>query len=472
MNLLQKNKLLYSRAGFGISITEFQNPKPINEAVDSLFPKSLPGDLELITAEDWAKHKPSAMKEIMDEGEKKEIKKAFRQKTKDINLLWVQAMVNTSYPLMEKTAMFWHGHFATHIGNPYYDQKLLNIFRKNGLGKFSDLLRATSKSSAMLQFLNNQQNKKQHPNENFAREVMELFTLGRGHYSEDDIKEAARAFTGWAFDGDGEFIFRKGQHDDGEKTFLGKTGKFTGDDIIDILLEQKQTSIFITQKIYRFFVSDEKMDDKRVNQLAKDFYDSNYHIGTLLKNIFTSDWFYSETICGSKIKSPIELLVGYQRLLPIQFNNDRTVIHLQKILGQYLFNPPSVAGWHGGKEWIDSSSLAFRMRLPEAIFLSKELNIKPKEMDFDIMEPIHGDMMQETQFKVGKITVDWNEYIAFWKKYKKEELQYQITNLLLPYPLEDTIQKELSNYVDNDTIDEYIKSITILLMELPEYQLT
>ena len=476
MNLQQQNKLLYTRAGFGISINDYGHPRPVNEIIDALFPKNLPGNLEIVTDEEWAANNPKAMKQIDDKAAQKEMEKTFRERTKDLNLLWVQAMVNTNFPLMEKTALFWHGHFATYIDNPYYDQKLMNILRKNALGNFGDLLREVSKSSAMLQFLNNRQNKKEHPNENFAREVMELFTLGRGNYNEDDVKEAARAFTGWAFDENGDFIFRYRQHDDGAKNFLGRSGNFNGDDILNILLAQKQTSIFITQKIYRYFVSDENIDDERIKKLATDFYKSNYDIGSLLRNIFTSEWFYDEHTIGGKIKSPIELLVGYQRMLPIQFENDKTILNLQRALGQFLFNPPNVAGWPGGKNWIDSSSLVIRMRLPGAFFKSKEINVSLKESDLEMAnthrEPVTAETQPTKSFKMGKVDIDWSEYIAYWRKYKEEELPGAIADYLLPVQLSQQKMSEVISFADKVSIDEYIKSLTILLMQLPEYQLS
>ena len=476
MDLQQQNKLLYARAGFGISLNDFSDPLPIDKVVDNLFPKAAPGALEMVTDEEWARNSPNALKAMDDDAGRKEMKKEFRARTKDMNLLWVQAMVDSSFPLLEKMSLFWHGHFATHINNPYYDQKLLDVIRKNALGNFTDMLRGVSKSSAMLQFLNNRQNKKQHPNENFAREVMELFTLGRGHYTEEDIKEAARAFTGWAFDGQGQFIFRPRQHDDGEKKFLGKRGNFDGDDILNILLEQKQTAFFITQKVYRFFVSDEKIDDKRVKKLSTDFYNSKYDIASLLRNIFSADWFYEDSIPGAKIKSPVELLVGYQRLIPMQFENHKTILNIQRVLGQYLFNPPNVAGWPGGTTWIDSSSLVTRMRLPEAFFLSKELNLSLKESDAEMAQSHREPVTMETQpvkpFRVGKADADWSAYIAFWKQYKKEGLPQAIAAYLLPVPLTQQQIVQVISFADNDTVDEFIKSLTILFMELPEYQLT
>lgn len=474
MDLREKNKLLYARAGFGISVDDYEHPVPVDEAVNKLFPKATPGYLEMITEEEWAENNPRAMKDVKDDAERKEMQKSFRRRTKDINLLWQQAMVYTNFPLMEKTALFWHGHFATKLDNPYYDQKLLNVFRRNALGNFGDMLRQVSKSPAMLQFLNNRQNKKQHPNENFAREVMELFTLGRGHYSEDDVKEAARAFTGWTIDEHGDFIFREKQHDPDVKKFLGKTGNFNGDDILNILLEQKQTAIFITQKLYRYYVSDVKIDDRHVRQLADSFYDSNYDIAALLRKIFTEDWFYSERTRGAKIKSPMELLTGYQRMLPMEFGNENMVINLQRVLGQYLFNPPNVAGWPGGKSWIDSSSLVIRMRLPEALFMSKELDLHVKQTDPD-MQSGHNVNMQmdsrEKPFKIAKADTDWSRYVAYWGKYGKAELPGALAGYLLAVPISKGQLAIIASYADDRSPEEYIKSLTILMMELPEYQL-
>ena len=191
----------------------------------------------------------------LSQEEKKMLRKQSVQDLKNLNLTWLSEMINSEAQLREKMSLFWHGHFACRVINIYFQQQLLNTIRENALDNFGDLLREVSKSPAMLAFLNNQQNKKQHPNENFAREVMELFTMGRGNYTEQDVKEGARAFTGWGFNLKGEFVNRPFLHDNGIKQFLGKTGNFDGDDIIDILLEQQQTATFIVRKIYKQFVN-------------------------------------------------------------------------------------------------------------------------------------------------------------------------------------------------------------------------
>jgi len=306
-----------------------------------------------------------------------------RADLKNMNLLWMDQMINSQAQLREKMSLFWHNHFSCRVVNShfscrvvnsFFQQELLHVIRTNALGNFGQMLKEVSRCPSMLQFLNNQQNKKGRPNENFAREVMELFTMGRGNYTEQDIK-AARAFTGWGFNAQGEFVFRKNQHDNDNKTVLGKTGNFDGDDILNILLEQPQTAVlleqpqtavYITKKLYRYLVN-EQTDDKNIQWLAQRFYDNNYDITKLLTDIFTSDWFYAEKNIGNKIKSPIDLMVGIRRFLPMELERDESQLLFQKILGQILFYPPNVAGWPGGRTWIDSSTLMVRLQLPQVL---------------------------------------------------------------------------------------------------------
>jgi len=372
-----KNQHLIWRATFGISVNEIsampdiaqhklyaeiekpslQKPASIN-VVDNNLKQLLGGTMT-----------PAAMQQRfknLSKDEKKQIRRQNIADIKKINVAWLNEMINSDAQLREKMSLFWHGHFACRIQNIYYQQLLLNVIRENALENFGDLLKAVSKSASMLQFLNNQQNQKQHPNENFAREVMELFTIGRGNYTETDVKEGARAFTGWAYSIDGEFTFRQYAHDTGDKTFMGKTGNFDGDDILNILLQQKQTAVFITRKIYKYFVNT-NADEEKVQWLAARFYQNNYDIKKLMDDIFSSDWFYADANIGAHIKSPVELLVGIRRLLPMQLENDYIQLLFQRALGQLLFYPPNVAGWPGGTAWIDSSSLMLRLRIPQLI---------------------------------------------------------------------------------------------------------
>ena len=406
--------------------------------------------------------------------QKRVMAKQSREDIKSLNLHWLAVMTNSEAQFREKMGLFWHGHFACRVFNIFYQQQLLHIVRTNAFGNFGELLRAVSKSPAMLQFLNNQQNRKQRPNENFAREVMELFTLGRGNYTENDVKEAARAFTGWGFNLQGEFVIRANQHDEGSKTFLGKTGNFNGDDIIDILLDQKQTALFITKKIYRYFVN-EKMDGSKVQWLAKQFYQNGYNIKKLMEDIFTSDWFYDEKNIGTKIKSPVELLVGIERLLPMELKNDSARLLFQRALGQVLFYPPNVAGWPGGKSWIDSSTLMLRLRIPQILTANETINIRPKSDDDVMMGQVTETkaMLQKTAgygSKNSSAVVDWQMTVKIFEQVSRENLLPKISETVLQTKTRVS-NNLLVKYLNNESRENYIKSAVINLMSTPEYQL-
>ena len=408
--------------------------------------------------------------------QKKEIRKRSRESIRNLNLYWMNEMVNSDAQLREKMSFFWHGHFACRNLNIFFQQELLHIIRRNALGNFRDLLHEVSKTGAMLNFLNNNQNRKDHPNENFAREVMELFTMGRGNYTEDDVKEAARAFTGWGANAKGEFVFRKFQHDDESKTVLGKTGNFDGDEVLEILLGQKQTAKFISQKIYRFFVND-MIDQPKVDWLADRFYKSGYDIGRLMEDIFTSDWFCEEKNIGCKIKSPVELLVGIQRMLPMKLENEDALLLLQRLLGQILFYPPNVAGWPGGKTWIDSSTLMMRMRIPQLINERDEFNMNPKSDDDQMMGLNDDDTKPKSdRYRIGKgarpiiVKIDWGNYVGYYNSVPRGDLVNDIAGNLLQ------TKKAVSagviiEYSDSGDKESFIKTATIQIMSTPEYQL-
>ncbi|WP_246197582.1 DUF1800 domain-containing protein [Chitinophaga agrisoli] len=413
----------------------------------------------------------------MSAEERKKVQQMNRQGTKDLNVAWVKTMVNSEHPLREKMALFWHGHFACRTQSVIYNQQLLQVIRENALGNFGDLLSGVSKTPAMLQFLNNQQNRKQHPNENFAREVMELFTMGRGNYTEKDIKEAARSFTGWGFDADGQFVFRERLHDDGEKEILGQRGNFNGDDMLKILLENKQTARFITAKIYRYFVNDIVTDEAKVNLLADKFYQSNYDIKSLMREIFMADWFYDEQHIGNRIKSPVELLVGMRRTIPMDFEKEEVMLLFEGLLGQTLFYPPNVAGWPGGRSWIDSSTLMFRLRLPQVILYSQELRMRPKDITPEMGEGQSYRMTLELNESLKKLyarkvnaRINWDAYLEDFKDIPADKLAGEIAGALLVKNAGASKQL-LDKYSDRATRDSYIKTVTIDVMSTPEYQL-
>lgn len=410
--------------------------------------------------------------------EKKQVQQKNREGIRNLNIFWLKEMINSGAQLREKMAFFWHGHFACRNLNVFYQQGLLDVIRRNALGNFGTLLSEVSKSAAMLNFLNNQQNRKGHPNENFAREVMELFTLGRGNYSENDIKEAARAFTGWGSNLQGDYVFRKGQHDFGSKTVLGYSGNFDGGEVLDILLEQKQTARFITQKVYKFFVNDQP-DMEKIEWLAERFYKNDYDIARLMEDIFTSEWFYHEKNTGVKIKSPVELLAGIQRMLPMTLENEEAMLVIQRVLGQVLFYPPNVAGWPGGKTWIDSSTLMMRMRLPQLINDDDEMNIKPKDDDDQMMGRKDNEEKPKKQgggkasvLKRQQINadVDWKLYVKHLEKTGRENLVDTMSKILLQ--VKPTISADvIRQYADASDRENFIRSATIQIMSTPEYQL-
>ena len=404
----------------------------------------------------------------------KKRRQQLREGLKSLNLMWLDEMIQSEAQLLNKMSLFWHGHFACRVINSFFQQELLHTIRTHSLGNFGELLKEVSKSPSMLQFLNNQQNKRKSPNENFAREVMELFTMGRGNYSERDIKEAARAFTGWGFNLQGEFVFRKQFHDEGTKTFLGRTGNFTGDDILNILLEQPQTAVFITQKVYKSFVN-EKSNDAHVQWLSQRFYDNNYDIKKLLEDIFTSDWFYTEKNIGNKIKSPIELLVGIRRFLPMELDNDQAQLLFQKVLGQILFYPPNVAGWPGGRTWIDSSTLMVRLQIPQVLAAKEALTIKAKNDDDVNMGQVMEEQMRINKNKMytnkgASAAIDWQPVNKIFEKTKREQLGQKIADTVLQSPGRLNVNL-LNKYVSSESRESFIKTTVIQLMTTPEYQL-
>ncbi|MEC5148287.1 DUF1800 domain-containing protein [Chitinophaga sp. 212800010-3] len=466
------------RAGFGETrpvIAEWED-KRRKEIVNKVLigrVKSSATSVDVMSASDLPDPKKQ---KTMTPDERKAFQKMNDQGIKDLNVAWVTAMVKSEHPLREKMSLFWHGHFACRTQNILFNQQLLSVIRDNALGDFGELLSGVSKSPAMLQFLNNQQNRKQHPNENFAREVMELFTMGRGNYTETDVKEAARAFTGWEFDENGEFVFRDKQHDDGIKFFLGKQGNFNGDDILKILLEQRQTARFITAKIYRYFVS-ETPDEARINDLSDKFYHSGYNIKSLMREIFMADWFYDSSVVGNRIKSPVELLVGLRRSIPMTFEKEEVMLLFQRVLGQLLFYPPNVAGWPGGRSWIDSSSLMFRLRVPQVILYSQVLNIMPKDLMPEMGEGAAykmtlqiNDFLKNQYAKKVNAWIDWGPYVQSFEDVPREKLANEIAGHLLVRP--GSINRPLlDKYADISTRDNYIKTVTIDVMSTPDYQL-
>ncbi len=473
-----KNQHLLWRAGFGPMAEEYHQLATASTSgyLNALFKASAKTPVYIDIAGTAVQGLMTGINDLSLQSKKeltpekrKQMRAASRQQIRNLNLAWLDEMVNSEQQLREKMSLFWHGHFASRNINILYQQQLLDVIRKNALGSFANLLQEVSKSAAIINFLNNNQNRKDHPNENFAREVMELFTLGRGNYSESDVREVARAFTGWGTNLQGEFVFRNFQHDDGNKTVFGKKGNFNGDDVLQLLLEQKQTAVFITRKIYRFFVN-ESVDEQIVLSLADKFFQSNYDISDLMRSIFSSEWFYDTKNIGCRIKSPVELLAGMQRILPMKVENKTVFLLMQNLMGQLLFYPPNVAGWPGGKSWIDSSSLMLRLRIPSMLLDTQELNMSPKTDDDQLMGMADTTKKPGGQKQLIRADIEWEKYILRFSKVPREALLPAISKLLLQTPVSNmagTIEK----YADLSSRDNFIRTATIRLMSTPEYQL-
>ncbi len=286
----------------------------------------------------------------------------FDQKTRNVTaqMWWLDRMLRTGHPLVEKMAFFWHGHFATSIrkvpANLMVEQ--MGLFRREGLGNFRNLLLEVSKDPAMLVWLDNRANVNLHPNENYARELMELFALGLGNYTENDVKDVARAFTGWSIDKNQNFIYRENQHDGDLKTVLGRTGYLTGEDVIATIVSQPIHQRFICRKLLEYFVYSDP-EPELVDALANTYALSGYDIARTVGTILRSNVFYSARAYRAMPKSPIEFVIGTLRLMDVRAVPKDTISWLAR-MGQEPLAPPSVKGWDGGPTWINTSTLLAR----------------------------------------------------------------------------------------------------------------
>ena len=458
MDNLKKIRHLYSRAGFGLRFEDLKqvNGLSVKQAVDRLFKTSeavVPLDVIQgnITYKDFMQNDTLTRKMFLQEQ---------RQQEKGLNVYWVQQMSTTDAQLREKMTLFWHNHFACRTQNPWFAQNLNNIQRQNAFGNFGTMLIEVSKAPAMLQFLNNQQNQKNHPNENFARELMELFTIGRGNYTEQDVKESARAFTGWGFKKDGTFVARPNLHDDGQKTFLGKTGQFTGEDIISMLLAKKQTAQFLCTKLYKYLVN-EVPDATHIAAMADVLYNAKYEIKPLLNYVFNADWFYADKNTGNLIKAPVEFIVGMNRQFYVTYKNPDVMMQFQRTLGQVLFYPPNVAGWAGGKNWIDSSSLMYRIKIPSTVLNDGVINFSGKpdpEDEAFLATTLNRKKQVNTQVQTQP---NWDRFLA---DIPPGTAKAAVAQMILSPTLNPNLLAIVNRSKD-------VKAMVVELVSTPEYQL-
>jgi uncharacterized protein (DUF1800 family) len=361
---------LLNRAGFGGTPDEIERirQKGLTGAVRQFI--DVKSDAASVPPPAWARPRDiraqrMEIKVAKDRGESKvrEVRMMESDEIVDLRRWWLNRMLNGPAPLLEKITLFWHSHFATSIQkvrDAYWMWLQNDMLRRNALGNFGALVKKISRDPAMMIYLDLQQSRQEHPNENWARELMELFTVGIGNYSEQDIRESARAFTGYRIDfTTQQFRFAPFQQDHRPKTFMGRTGNLNGDDIIDILVSKPACAQFIGRKLWRFFVEDEP-SNAIVDSMAETIREHKFEVRPVLREIFSSAEFYSDRAMGNQIKSPVQYIVQTSKLLNAPAPPPLAAQNAMRQMGQILFAPPNVKGWDGGKQWISTSTLLFR----------------------------------------------------------------------------------------------------------------
>lgn len=369
---------------------------------------------------------------------------------RDLPAWWLYVMLTTPHPLLEKMTLLWHGHFATSaakVEDPRLMLRQNELLRTHALGRFGPLLAAMAKDPAMLIWLDSTTNRRSHPNENFAREVMELFSLGLGNYTEDDIKQAARAFTGWELR-HGKFRVNDYQHDPGVKRVLGQQGRWNGDDVIRILLEHSATGQFLSYKVFKYLVHDETEPPAALLEpLARGLREHDYDLAWLTRTVLCSNIFYSPHALRRKFKAPVEFALGLVHALEGTTNTIALVDHLEK-LGQAVFYPPNVKGWDGGADWINSSTLLARANLAWAL-------VGPRDGSFS-----------------GKIRLDQLDALA--ELSQPAEIARRLLDLLLAAPLPDAVVVQLTALAaqaGKRQTSESLARLVHAIATLPEFHL-
>jgi uncharacterized protein (DUF1800 family) len=398
------------------------------------------------------------------------LREKFMSEMKDLTHWWLARIVGTPSPLAEKMTLFWHGHFATSgqkVRPAYKMWRQNETFRQNALGNFRTLVKAVSRDPAMMIWLDVSQSKKEYPNENFGREVMELFTLGEGHYTESDVKEAARAFTGYRINRpDQAFRFADRQFDPGLKTFMGKTGPWDGDQVLDIIVSQPQCARFISAKLWKFFAYDDP-EPNLVDALASEFRNSHEELRPLMKTLFLSEEFYSPQARMSQIKSPVQFLSQALRTLPIPLPDSNVVEFACRQMGQIPFFPPNVKGWDGGKSWINTATLTFRYKFahqlveglnPQEIGLPKSPAMEMSAPRPTMTAPLSVEKIVSEQDRAQPDALLEKLFVRTFQCAPQNELTTKFRDFIATrrLPLEDSAIREL----------------LLLMMASPNYQVT
>ena len=487
---------LLNRAGFGGAPAEIEKLVKLgpDKAVDSFIEYEKISDTTANPT--WAQPDPTRMdkflayRKMQGEGRKdlteeqrgemeKKRREMFReeQRTQQMRILelrgwWLERMAKGPRPLQEKLTLFWHGHFATSaqkVKDAYFMWLQNETFRTMGSGNWLQLLYAVAKDPAMLFWLDQAQSRKEHPNENFAREVMELFTLGEGNYTEKDVTEAARAMTGWTLSRQAQkYEYREFMHDEGEKTVLGKTGNLNGLDILKLIVDQPQAARFITAKLWRFFATDNPSPEL-IEGLASNFRSNGNNFKPLLRAMFRSEEFYADSVIRTQVKSPVQWLVGSTRMLERDLPPSLVCTQLLRNLGQELLMPPNVKGWDGGLSWITTNNLLSRYNQAAMLVLA-EGSIAPSSPNqkFRKIEEYANGLAKKMP------AVDISKILSAEERRDKKLLIPALEKRFLQAKLKGKQAETLREYLDGrgELDDQDIRHTIRLIMSTPEYQLT
>ena len=395
----------------------------------------------------------------------------------DLRRWWMARLATTAAPLLEKMTLFWHGHFATSVDkvkDGYWMWLQNEIIRRHALGNFTTLTKEMSRDPAMMIYLDLPQSRREHPNENWARELMELFTIGIGNYSEQDVRESARAFTGYRLDlVTQRSWFAPNQHDAGPKTFLGHSGNFNGDDIVDILTKQPACAQFLAKKLCRFFIEDEP-SPPLVNTVAERVRAHNLEMKPVLREIFSSAEFYSDRVMRAQIKSPIQFIVQTCKVLGGDLPGARVAQNAMRQMGQILFAPPNVKGWDGGKSWISTSTLLFRNNFANYL-INGDAILPPamKRQGADL--GFRGATRATFADEIRRDPIDVNRLVPAAGRDNPEKLIADLSRRVLQ---SDPPSDDLKSFTDflaarkDDSSDATVRGLLHLMMSTPLYQLT
>jgi hypothetical protein len=390
---------------------------------------------------------------------------------------WLYCMLQGGHPLREKLTLFWHNHFATSmvkVQDPVLMFRQNCLFRNLGLGKFEPLLQAVSRDPAMLVWLDSNSNVKEHPNENYARELMELFSLGVGNYTEKDVREAARAFTGWHTDGM-TFRFEARVHDGGSKTLLGQTGNWDGGDVVRIVLGRPHAARFLVRKLYQFYVSESvSPPDSLLDPLCESFRKSDYDIAALLRTMLSSRHFYSEHAFRQRIKSPVEFVLGAVRAVYHNYDEhqpdyrplpQQALVSRLGQIGQELFTPPNVKGWPGGRAWLNTSTMLERDNFAETLVTGSIWNTPPTGSTTSLPEAA----ATPRAFDPGRLLEE--EGVS-----RPEDVVRVLLDLYVPGGVRPEAREKLMDFLANDKpgagdFGRRVRSTVHGILTMPEYQL-